>query len=126
MDTDSLHLLGTDLPENFEDIMDDVELGKWKVENTFENAKYLRDKTYLEFEKVDESYEGDDVINFNGVNGRMIIKAAGLTPESKATIKSLEDFTLERYYDHNRTARRVKGGTLIVEVSKKIKNTLIR
>jgi len=126
MDTDSLHLLGTDLPENFEDIMDDVELGKWKIENTFENAKYLRDKTYLEFEKVDESYEGDDVINFNGVDGRMIIKAAGLTPESKATIKSLEDFTLERYYDHNRTARRVKGGTLIVEVSKKIKNTLIR
>lgn len=126
MDTDSLHLMGDELPDNFEDIMDDVELGKWKIENTFENAKYLRDKTYLEFEKVADSYEGDDVVTYNGVKGRMIIKAAGLTPESKATIKTIEDFTLERYYDHNRTARRVKGGTLIVEVSKKIKNTLIR
>lgn len=125
MDTDSLHLIGTDLPEGFEDLMDDVELGKWKIENTFEYAKYLRDKTYLEFEKVSDEYDGDDVINYKGVNGRMIIKAAGLTQESKETIKTIDDFTLERYYDHNRTARRVKGGTLIVEVSKKIRKTLI-
>lgn len=125
MDTDSLHLLGTKLPEGFDNIMSETELGKWKIENTFENAKWLRDKTYAEFELVDETYTGN-TITYNGNRGRMIIKAAGISSESKDTIKSFDDFSLERYYDHNRRATRVKGGTLIEEVSKKIKNTLIR
>lgn len=45
-DTDSLHLIGTELPEQLE--IDDVQLGKWAHEGTFRRAMYIRQKTYME------------------------------------------------------------------------------
>lgn len=45
-DTDSLHLEGTDIPENL--LISDTELGKWKIESTFKRGKYLRQKCYIE------------------------------------------------------------------------------
>lgn len=45
-DTDSLHLLGNDIPEELE--IDDVKLGAWKHESSFTRAKFLRAKTYIE------------------------------------------------------------------------------
>lgn len=44
-DTDSLHLVGTDLPEGIP--IDDNELCNWKVEGTFTHARHLRAKTYI-------------------------------------------------------------------------------
>lgn len=49
-DTDSLHLLGTELPEGL--WIDDVELGAWAHESSFDRAKYLRAKSYVEEEAV--------------------------------------------------------------------------
>jgi hypothetical protein len=45
-DTDSLHLLGTEIPTELG--IDDTELGKWKHEGTFRKARYIRQKTYIE------------------------------------------------------------------------------
>lgn len=45
-DTDSLHILGTDVPECLE--VDDAELGLWKLESRFTEAKFLRAKCYVE------------------------------------------------------------------------------
>lgn len=45
-DTDSLHLLGSELPENLH--IDKYELGAWKHESTFTRGKFLRQKTYIE------------------------------------------------------------------------------
>lgn len=45
-DTDSLHLIGTDLPEGLE--IDPVKLGAWKHESTFSRARFLRQKSYIE------------------------------------------------------------------------------
>lgn len=45
-DTDSLHLLGTRVPENLE--ISPTKLGAWKHESTFTKAKYIRQKTYIE------------------------------------------------------------------------------
>lgn len=45
-DTDSLHLLGDDMPDNLD--IHDTDLGKWQHELTFIKAKYLRQKCYLE------------------------------------------------------------------------------
>lgn len=45
-DTDSLHLLGTDLPSDLE--IDDVKLGAWAHEKTFKKARFLRAKAYIE------------------------------------------------------------------------------
>jgi hypothetical protein len=43
-DTDSVHTTGT-LPDN---MVDDVKLGAWKCENTFDVARYVKPKSYFE------------------------------------------------------------------------------
>ena len=47
-DTDSLHLIGKEIPQQLE--VDNVELGKWKHESSFYKAKFLRAKCYIEYE----------------------------------------------------------------------------
>jgi hypothetical protein len=55
-DTDSLHLLGTELPQNLE--ISDTELGLWKHESTFKRSRFLRQKTYFECNIVsDKEYD---------------------------------------------------------------------
>lgn len=45
-DTDSLHLIGTDIPKEIE--IDDYTLGAWKLESQFTRARFLRTKAYCE------------------------------------------------------------------------------
>ena len=45
-DTDSLHLIGTEIPNDLE--IDPVKLGAWKHESTFSRARFVRQKTYVE------------------------------------------------------------------------------
>lgn len=45
-DTDSLHLIGTEMPKGLE--VDPVKLGTWKHESTFTRARFVRQKTYIE------------------------------------------------------------------------------
>lgn len=45
-DTDSLHLIGYEIPEGLE--VHPTHLGAWKNEGRFTNSKYLRAKTYME------------------------------------------------------------------------------
>lgn len=45
-DTDSLHLIGTEIPNDLE--IDPVKLGAWKHESTFTRARFVRQKTYVE------------------------------------------------------------------------------
>jgi len=45
-DTDSLHLVGKEAPENIE--VDPVKLGAWKEEYKFNKGKFLRAKAYIE------------------------------------------------------------------------------
>lgn len=63
-DTDSLHLIGTALPEGLE--IDDVKLGAWKHESTFKRARFLRSKSYIE-----------EIINDDGTT-EMKVTCAGL------------------------------------------------
>lgn len=46
-DTDSLHLIGEQLPEGLQ--IDPLILGAWKHEETFVKAKYIRPKCYIHF-----------------------------------------------------------------------------
>lgn len=48
-DTDSLHLEGTDIPSEIE--IDDTKLGVWKHESSFDMARFVRQKTYMERER---------------------------------------------------------------------------
>lgn len=45
-DTDSLHLIGHDIPEGLD--VHPTKLGAWKNEGLFTDSKYLRAKTYME------------------------------------------------------------------------------
>lgn len=45
-DTDSLHLIGTEIPEELE--IDATKLGAWKHESTFTRARFIRQKSYIE------------------------------------------------------------------------------
>lgn len=45
-DTDSLHLIGQEVPEGLD--VHPTHLGAWKNEGVFTNSKYLRAKTYME------------------------------------------------------------------------------
>lgn len=50
-DTDSIHMVGTEIPKEIEHIIDPDQLGHWNHESTFTRAKFIRAKTYLETEK---------------------------------------------------------------------------
>jgi hypothetical protein len=45
-DTDSIHLEGTDIPDNIE--IHNSRLGAWKHEGVFTRARFIRQKTYIE------------------------------------------------------------------------------
>ena len=45
-DTDSLHLVGTEIPDMLK--IDPVKLGAWKHESTFTRARFIRQKSYIE------------------------------------------------------------------------------
>lgn len=46
-DTDSLHVLGNEVPESLKDVVHKDKIGYWDHEATFVRAKYLRQKTYV-------------------------------------------------------------------------------
>jgi len=94
-DTDSLHLLGTDVPE-FLDV-DDYELGKWAHESTFSRGKFLRAKTYIEQEM------GSDEIT---------VHVAGM-PANVHSQVTFENFELGATYDGKLYKRNVPGGVVL-------------
>ena len=93
-DTDSLHVLGLKEP----DIpIHEVELGYWKCEGQFSQAKYLRAKTYLEtFEWGTE------------------VKCAGM-PENVKSSVNYDNFEVGAQFYGKKMPKTVKGGIVLVE-----------
>lgn len=78
-DTDSIHLIGNDVP----DIpVDDVELGYFKLESTFKRAKYIRAKTYIEEEEKRFYFTVNDT-KYVLVRPYLNIKCAGMPQNLK-------------------------------------------
>ena len=81
-DTDSIHILGMDIP----DIpIDDVELGYFKLESTFNRAKYIRAKTYVEesTKRKEFVYQG---IKYVLIRPYLDIKCAGMPQNLKEAV----------------------------------------
>lgn len=93
-DTDSLHLIGTDLP-NLD--IDDDKLGAWKLEKTFTRAKFVRQKTYIE-----------------EVNGKLEITCAGM-PSTCYDQVTWDNFEKGSVYDGKLMPKHVPGGIVLVE-----------
>lgn len=94
-DTDSLHLLGTDVPSELE--IDDADLGKWKHESTFERAKFLRPKCYIEHEC------GKD---------KPTVRCAGM-PASMHSQVTMDNFEFGAVYHGKLYTHRVYGGIVL-------------
>ena len=127
-DTDSLHVHGLEIP----DIpIHDKELGYWKCEGVFKQAKYLRAKTYIEsFYQVngDNISEPTEIKYSNGIN--MEVKCAGM-PDNMKTLVSYDNFELGQTYSGDMSLdgrscaklvpKIVKGGVVLVERDYQIK-----
>ncbi len=100
-DTDSLHLLGTDPPNNLN--VDDVKLGYWDHEDTFTKGRYLRAKAYIE-----------------EIDGKTHVTCAGLP--SKCHVKvDFENFRPGLKVPGKLRSKRVKGGVILDETDFTIK-----
>lgn len=103
-DTDSLHLVGTDIPDNID--VDSVRLGAWKHESTFSKAKFLRAKCYM------ERIDGNDIVHVAGM------------PSNVHEQVTFENFVLGAEYEDKLYQRRVNGGIVLVPGKMKIRETL--
>lgn len=93
-DTDSLHLIGDELPEGLE--IDDKKLGAWKIEKAFNKAKYLRPKSYIYHD------------------GELHVVCAGMPADCYSQVNFLNFKINAKYYGH-KTAKHVDGGIVLVE-----------
>lgn len=100
-DTDSLHLLGTDIPEQLD--VDPVRLGAWKHESTFTSAKFLRPKCYTE-----------------EINGKLSTHVAGM-PYNVHSQVTLDNLDYGATYDGKLYQKRVPGGIVLVPGSMQIR-----
>ena len=101
MDTDSMHLLGTEIPTNI--LVDDKKLGYWKHESTFQRARFLRAKTYIE-----------------DIDGELNVKCAGMTEKIKQSV-TWENFHYGFKSNEKLRPKKVAGGIVLVNTPFEIK-----
>ena len=100
-DTDSLHLIGTEIPEGLE--VDPVKLGAWKLESEFSRAKFIRQKTYIEV-----------------INGELNITCAGM-PKGCYSGVTWENFTAGSSFAGKLQHTHVAGGIVLKDIDFTIK-----
>ena len=92
IDTDSMHLLGDTLPDGLD--IDPVKLGCWKIESTFVDGKYLRQKTYMHLHE----------------DGTYVIKMSGAPDIVKNQIGSWDDFHVGAKFTGKAIMKKLVGG----------------
>lgn len=100
-DTDSLHLIGTDIPDMLE--IDPVKLGAWKHESTFSKARFIRQKSYIEV-----------------IDGELNITCAGM-PERCYQYVTWDNFHTGASYLGKLNMSHVKGGIVLNDIPFSIK-----
>lgn len=94
-DTDSLHLVGTELPEGLD--IHDTRLGAWAHEKTFTRAKFIRAKTYVE-----------------EVDGELQVTCAGLPHKLHEEVTFDNFFVGQKYFGKLRNVH-TQGGIVLEE-----------
>jgi hypothetical protein len=106
-DTDSLHIIGTEMPDL--DI-DPVRLGAWKHELTFSKAHYIRPKTYIELGHEPGSGQPD----------QLKVTVAGL-PDRCHDQVTFDNFRPGTVYHDKLLPKRVPGGVVLLQTDYRIK-----
>lgn len=115
-DTDSIHLVGTEIPESIRDIVDDKKLGYWAHEGTFKRAKYIRQKTYYQ-ELYAKEVEKDGEIKLKECSPeeattlKKKIACAGMPDNVKKNV-TFDNFK-RGYTDVRLKPRQVRGGVVL-------------
>ena len=94
-DTDSLHLIGDELPEGLE--IHPTHLGAWKHEGTFTDSKFLRAKTYMET-----------------INGETKVTCAGMPDNVKEGV-TYDNFRPGAVFEGKLMPKRYPGGIILEE-----------
>lgn len=102
-DTDSLHLIGTEIPDMLE--IDPVKLGAWKHESTFTRARFIRQKSYIE-----------------EIDGELNITCAGM-PERCYQYVTWDNFHTGSSYNGKLGMTHVNGGIVLKDIPFSIKST---
>lgn len=100
-DTDSLHLVGHEIPENLD--VHPTKLGAWKHEGTFTDSMFIRAKTYME-----TTEEGTKVT------------CAGMPDNVKEQV-TYDNFKSGSTFEGKLMPKRCKGGVVLVETTFTIK-----
>lgn len=125
-DTDSLHLEGTEIPKELD--VDDTKLGAWKHESTFKKAKFIRAKTYIEQEIIEEKdylkglKKEDNFLYSKDEEGfyKLKITVAGM-PNKCYDQVTFENFKPGAIYGGKLLSKRVSGGAVLEETTFEIK-----
>lgn len=134
IDTDSIHLEGTDVPEAIRDIVDDKELGYWGLESVFKRAYFVGSKAYIEeiqineeeYKEHQEEYFDDNektdnlYYNRDGIYYRLNVKCAGMTEKAKQNV-TFNNFRVGNEVPDCLKTSHVKGGIVLVDNCYKIK-----
>lgn len=122
-DTDSLHLIGEELPEGLE--VDDTLLGAWKHESTFVRGKYIRAKSYVEetiikkekYYELLEDCETPKNLIYKSSNEyvKLNITCAGM-PEGCYENVTFDNFKPGAKYPGKMKPELVPGGTVLLDI----------
>lgn len=100
MDTDSLHLIGKELPEGLE--LHPTKLGAWDVEMEFTRARYLGQKCYIE-----------DSVKPDKKTGRtLVVKCAGMPRKLQSEV-TWDNFFEKLKIDGALKQKVIKGGVIL-------------
>lgn len=121
-DTDSIHLVGEEIPEVIKDVIDDDKLGYWAHESTFQRAKYLRQKTYCydTFKRVNEQGFEVEANSSNFEYTKFSVKCAGMPDAVKKKV-TFDNFNLNFTSDGKLMPKHVNGGVVLVDTTFSIK-----
>lgn len=106
-DTDSLHLLQTEIPDGID--VHPARIGAWKLEYEFKAAKYLRAKAYIELTDHPKYQE----------NGGYVTHIAGM-PEEMASKLRFSDLMPGNTFYGKLTPKSVPGGVVLQETTFKL------
>lgn len=100
-DTDSLHLIGTEIPKMLN--ISDTKIGAWKIEKYFTRAKFLRQKSYVE-----------------EVDGKLEVTCAGMPAQCYEYV-TFDNFEIGSRYKGKLSQKHVKGGIVLTDIDFTIK-----
>jgi hypothetical protein len=112
-DTDSLHLLQDEMPDDIE--IHPTKLGAWKLEYKFDAAFYIRPKAYLERMYEDECHHSPEDTDKHGEWCRYTTHIAGL-PESVAGKLTFDDLKDGVTLHGKLNPRTVPGGVVLKDI----------